>query len=147
MSNADAKAALQRLQGFNKTFDDDRLLEYVALAKAFLKKSRHYCKTRNLELTTPFIDPTARIVDGPPFELEDSFRVWAADAHHLSPTAKTACEYFVRFAAFKEHLPEHQQNEADLYSPLIALLELGGEFYDHHGSICIGDLAAIAYSK
>ena len=34
-----------------------------------------------------------------------------------------------------------------VYEPLVQMLELGGDFYEHHGALCIRDAATLPYTN
>jgi hypothetical protein len=147
MSLSDAERAMQSIEGLGARFDEAKALNYVALVKEFLSRARRYCESQGLPLATPFIDPTEGLRSTLPEPLERRLRDWAEGTSDLSPAVKQACRNHIRYLAYREDLPPAKREGADIYSPLIDLLSEGGDFYLHHGAICVRDLAMIPLAR
>ena len=147
MSLTDAERAMQSIESLRVAFNEGKALIYISLVKDFLSRAERYCESRGLPLATPFVDPTERLQAALPEPLERRLRDWAAGASDLSPDVKQACRNYLRYLAYREDIPPAQMEGADIYSPLIQLLREGGDFYLHHGAICVRDLAMIPLAR
>lgn len=140
MTYEDVESVLQRLESADDPFDYEKSVHYVQLVKDFVGLSRAYCEQHGLAFTTPF-----HALPEIPGELPEATRARIADIARRrrwdARCAKVLCEYLLIVG--QEELQAALRSLRDVYAPLIELFFEGGDFYPHHGDICIRDAATV----
>ena len=130
---------LARLEAISAEFDYDKSLQYVFLVKEYLKEVSEF------DCDTPIFDVCEALDVELPQDAGDRLEVFFNRKSSYSPTVKNICQW---------HLLEiHAMdlgliaNSPSIYESLIQMLELGGDFYEHHGALCIRDAAMLPFAK
>jgi hypothetical protein len=140
-----AAATVLSLDITTDSFDYGKARHYVALVKEFVSRARRYLESRRMPLHSPFIGLMSERSDLPQDILDkldavSSYRKWP-------PVCLKTCQTYLT------HLfRSHQGSDADegliaVYEPLFQLLMEGGDFYQHHGDICVGDVATVILAR
>ncbi|WP_437201048.1 hypothetical protein [Planctomicrobium sp. SH664] len=136
---------LARLEKISADFDDSQSEKYAALVRRFINGMEIYLTSRGLPLTTPFNSiPASHGVDLPE-DISGRLNAFLDGKKEYPPTVKKVCRwYLLELLAIELNLA---QGDSSVYEPLIELLELGGDFYQHHGWICIRDAATVTIRR
>lgn len=133
--------AMARLESISAVFDYSCDKEYVACAASYIRNSNW--KAVNAE--SPFFDVTLRTPTSLPSDISARLDAFLAQKPDYPPTTRKACLWFLRH--------QHAIDGGSIplgpspYEPLITLLELGGDFYEHNGAVCIRDAAMIPFVR
>lgn len=145
MNRTTAESGMLRLESLSSDFDYSRAREYAAFVKDYLRRVEAYLSSQELSLSNPIVDTTANVDSDMPEVLTERFDAWASQQRWLSPMAREACRYYVKYLCLNDQLTDEERAVADIYEPLIELLSEGGDFYVEHGSICLRDAASIPF--
>ncbi|MBN2292248.1 MAG: hypothetical protein JXM70_07480 [Pirellulales bacterium] len=133
---------LARLESINTSFDYDKAEQYVMLLKAFIRKAEEYVYERGISEASPLFDITKRIEINMPESVALRVERFLEKKCDYPPSTKNVCRWFL-----KELFAVNSSSKDSHYEELIQLLENGGDFYEHHGTICIRDVAMLRYLK
>ncbi|SFI38780.1 hypothetical protein [Planctomicrobium piriforme] len=136
---------LRRLGGINAEFDYKLANAYASRIRQFVKQMESHLTRHGAPLYTPFTDVTSQLEIDFSNDIQKQLDAFIAQKPTYSPSTKNACKWYLKelWAMDSGMLP--QQNS--IYEPLIQVLELGGDFYEHHGAICIRDVATLPYIR
>jgi hypothetical protein len=132
---------IARLEAINAPFDYDKARLYVSLFRAFLADAATYVETRGLEKIDPLFDVAQGLDGALPEPVAQRLQVFLGKRREYGVTTQKVCLWYLR----ESLLPE--RGNASHYEPLIQLLENGGDFYEHHGNICIRDAATMMITR
>jgi hypothetical protein len=133
--------ALERLEAISSSFDYNRIEQYMRMVKDF----RISMKKENDHETYPLRDVCERLALDLPIDVKERLMELFRSKPDYSPTVRSVCEWYLREIAAMERgfVPV----AASSYEPLIQMLESGGDFYEHHGGLCIRDAATVQLGR
>jgi hypothetical protein len=140
MNHHDADQALRALESLSDEFDYDKTPQYVTRVKDFLASARRYRDANGLPTDSPFLRISS--LGELPSDLVDRLTS-IANTRKWSPACANACQRFLTYLCFQDEIPEASRAITNIYEPLYQLLLEGGDFYEHHGDICIRDAATV----
>lgn len=148
MSLADAERAMRAIEAFRppSDADDERLRRHVAWAKEYLRRTWSYCE-RNGIPPTLFVDPTEHRPIDMPQGFDERLAAWETLLIGRNPFECRACRNHVRFLVVRDDLPTKEREWADLYPPLLRILEDEGQFYVEHCYFFVDDVAGIVLNR
>ncbi len=115
------------------SFDHGKILRYLQLFKEFLRRYRDYCRAYHIDPLSPF-DKTVDCSNIPADAMEAIQKISASRS--WSPFCQRALEIYVDLVS----QPDYRNAELlHVYRPILEFLLEGGEFYEHHGDVQIGD--------
>jgi hypothetical protein len=126
---------ITRLEAISAAFDYSRKEQYVGLAKQFIRGMREF------ESGTPFFNVCGGLGVVLPQAASDRLEAILRARPHYAPTTQRICHwYLLELHAMDLNL---KPAGSSVYEPLIQMLELGGDFYEHHGDLCLRDAAMV----
>lgn len=135
MTLSNAYEEMTRLESFRQPFDERYCQQYLGLIRQFIAGMRSLTFPG---VTFPFWDVASEKEVTIPPDLLERLDAWCK-RRQLSPTLRKICIWHLKQVV----LELNAEPVATVYQPLMDLLEIGGDFYVHHGDICIRDAATI----
>ena len=139
MSEYSLTGGISRLESVSAEFDYDKAQQYVLLAKEYLRG------VRELARDTPMFDVSSELEINLPEEAEERLAAFLDAKTDYAPTTKKICRWYL----LELHSMDLGIKPAgrSIYEPLVQMLELGGDFYEHHGALCIRDAAMLPFAN
>lgn len=130
---------VSRLESISREFNYDRVPQYVQLAKTFIRAMRE------LSNETPFRNVCSGLIVELPQTVQERLEAFIRRNPDLAPSMQHLCHWYLLelHAMDLGILSEHQS----AYEPILQMLEMGGDCYEHHGAICIRDAALIPFIR
>lgn len=137
MSEYNLASGISRLESVSAEFDYDKAQQYVVLAKEYLRG------VRELACDNLMSNVSSKLEIHLPEEAEQRLDSFLAVKNDYAPTTKMICRWYL----LELHSMDLGIKPAgrSVYEPLVRMLELGGDFYEHHGALCIRDAAMLPY--
>ena len=130
---------MSRLESIVSTFDYDRVPQYIQLAKEFVRAMRE------LSNGTPFCNVCSGLTVDLPQGVQQRLEAFNRRNPDYAPSIQHVCHwYLLELRAMDLGL---MQERRSVYEPILQMLEIGGDCYEHHGAICIRDAAMIPLVK
>lgn len=140
-----AMSGVNALKAIVVPFDYEKARFYMQCVREFLRESEEFCLTHGRPLTTPFFDVTENDrVEIPP-QIDSELENWLAAKGQYPPITKRVCRWYIK-ALVKADIGASLKRTT-LYDALITLLQEGGDFYVHHGAVCIRDAGMIPFLR
>jgi len=139
MNTRNLTDGIARLEEITSEFDYDKTQQYVRFAKDFLRG------IRELARDTPIFDVSCELELNLPEDAKERLDAFLAAKPDYAPTTKKICRWYL----LELHAMDLGIKPAgrSIYEPLVQLLELGGDFYEHHGELCIRDAAMLPFAN
>lgn len=135
MSQQQLGDGIARLETISAEFDYGKARDYVLLAKEFCRAIKEIAGNARMD------DLSKEFEIDMPANIKMRLEAFLATKPAYAPTTKDVCRwYLLELHAMDLGL---KSSGLSLYEPLIQLLELGGDFYEHHGALCIRDVAML----
>lgn len=135
MSQSRLSDGIIRLERISREFDYDSVRGYVLLIKEFIRGVRDVARGKAI------FDVSADFGIALPQEYNDRLdAVFRSKQGYVQATADVCQWYLLELHAMDLKKKAGGQS---IYEPLIQMLELGGDFYEHHGDLCIRDAATL----
>lgn len=130
---------ISRLEAISAEFDYDKAQQYVLLAKKFFRGVREFVRD------TPMFEVTRELRIDLPEEVRERLDTVLAAKPDYAPTTQKVCLWYL----LELHSMDLGMKPASrsVYEPLLQMLELGGDFYEHHGALCIRDVAMLPFAN
>jgi len=130
---------VSRFESISAEFDYDKAEQYVVLAKEFLRAVREQVRD------TPMFDASGDLEIEMPEEFERRLKAFLAAKPNYPPTTRKVCQWYL----LELHAMDLGMKPVgrSVYEPLVQMLELGGDFYEHHGALCIRDAAMVPFPE
>lgn len=148
MSLADAERAMRAIEAFRppSDVDDERARRHVAWAKEFLRRARSFRERHGIPRET-FVDPTEHHPVDMPEGFDERLKAWEMTLIGRNPFERRACRNHVRFLAVRDDFPAEERERADLYPPLLRILEDEGNLYVEHCYFFVDDVWGIVMHR
>ena len=130
---------MKRLEAISAEFDYDKAQQYVMLAKSFLQG------VQQMSQDTPLFDVSGANDLALPQDIDERLDAFLDKNTEYAPTVRKVCALYLRELRAMDLSLKHEV--PSIYEPLIRMLELGGDFYEHHGALCIRDAAMLRFTK
>ncbi|WP_298864345.1 hypothetical protein [uncultured Gimesia sp.] len=139
MSKHTLADGVARLEAISAEFDYDKAQQYVLLAKEFLRVVREFSSGKAIS------DVCGELGVDLPQQDSERLAAFLGSKPNYAPTTQKICRWYLLelHAMDLKMKPEGQS----IYESLIQMLELGGDFYEHHGALCIRDAAMLPFSN
>ncbi len=139
MSEHNLFGGISRLESISAEFDYDKARQYVLLTREFLRG------VKELARNTPLFDVSSELKIDLPEEAKERLEAFLAAKTDYTPTTQMICRWYL----LELHAMDLGMKPAgrSVYEPLVQMLELGGDFYEHHGALCIRDAAMLPYAN
>lgn len=132
---------LERLEAISSCFDYKRIDQYMRMVKDF----RISMKKKDGHETYPLRDVCERLTIDLPIDVKERLTELFRSKPDYSPTVRSVCEWYLREIDSMERGLAPVATSS--YEPLIQMLESGGDFYEHHGGLCIRDAATVQLGR
>ncbi len=139
MASHNLADGIARLEAISAAFDYDKAQQYVVLAKSFLMGAQQ------MSQDTPLFDVCDGLDLALPQDIDGRLDAFFDKKPEYAPTVRKVCVWYLRDIHAKDLRLTHEV--PSIYEPLIQMLEMGGDFYEHHGALCIRDAAMLRFAN
>lgn len=135
--------AIKRIEQFKPNFNYDNAHAYAILVRRFYSTMKSHLEANGLPLETPLVDsiPNERVIL--PQWVADRLDAAMSKYEDYGITVQNVCRWYIR-EAYAQQLGLIEPRES-LYESLLKVFEMGGYFYEHHGSLVLNDAATIPF--
>ena len=135
--------AIQRIERFLPNFNYEDARVYAAFVRQFYSKMKLHLGEVGLPLETPLVDSVNDATALVPGHMEQRLDAAMSACADYGATVRDVCYWYLREALANERgIIDRAES---VYEPLLALLEMGGHFYEHHGALVLSDAATIPF--
>lgn len=136
--------AIERIERFKSDFNYDYVHIYARLVREFYATMKSNLEANGLPLQTPLFDSIPPEKVHLPQGVIDRLDAAMSKYEDYGTTVKNICHWYLR-ETYAQQLELIEFRES-LYEPLLKVLEMGGHFYEHHGSLVLDDAATVPFA-
>ncbi|MDB5343989.1 MAG: hypothetical protein JWP89_2366 [Schlesneria sp.] len=136
MAIEDARREMTALESITSDFDERKAGEYASLVRVYVERAKEFLNRSGVPQYGSLVDVLNGGINALPDELAVRLDKWMNRQPEYSPFIRKTVKYYL-LSVLNDNV------DSDVYSPLIDVIRLGGDFYIENGTFFIRDAVRV----